>query len=361
MLDQPSPIREGEALDQEALQTYLRQHWDGFREIEGIQQFPGGYSNLTYLLQTNAGEAVLRRPPFGANIKSAHDMGREYRVLSKLKPVLQTIPQPIVYCEDEAIIGAPFYLMERVEGIILRGTLAKQLQWAPEQMRLISESAVDTLAALHQIDIEATGLIELGKPEGYVDRQVKGWIKRYYKAETDKVPAMDELAEWMQANPPAEGLAGLIHNDFKYDNLVLDPEPPHNIRAILDWEMATVGDPLMDLGTTLAYWTEPEEARLMPLAAANLTWLPGNLNRQEVLDRYAQQRGIMIANPVFYYVFGAFKIGVIVQQIYARYQKGHTQDPRFANLLQAVQYFGQRGRKALEADRISRLDWTSKY
>ncbi len=361
MLDQPSPIREGEALDQEALQTYLRQHWDGFREIEGIQQFPGGYSNLTYLLQTNAGEAVLRRPPFGANIKSAHDMGREYRVLSKLKPVLQTIPKPIVYCEDEAIIGAPFYLMERVEGIILRGNLAKQLQWAPEQMRLISESAVDTLAALHQIDIEATGLIELGKPEGYVGRQVEGWIKRYYKAETDKVPAMDELAEWMQANPPAEGLAGLIHNDFKYDNLVLDPEPPHNIRAILDWEMATVGDPLMDLGTTLAYWTEPEEARLMPLAAANLTWLPGNLNRQEVLHRYAQQRGIMIANPVFYYVFGTFKIGVIVQQIYYRYQRGHTQDPRFANLLQAVQYFGQRGRKALEADRISRLDWTSKY
>lgn len=356
MLDQPSPIRKGEALNQEALQNYLLRHWEGFRELEDIQQFPGGYSNLTYLLKTNIGDAVLRRPPFGANIKSAHDMGREHKVLTRLKPHLSTIPQPIVYCEDETVIGAPFYLMERVSGIILRGALAKKLQWAPEQMQQVSESAVDTLAGLHQIDIKATGLVELGKPEGYVSRQVEGWIKRYYKAETDSVPAMDELAKWMQAHQPADGKAGLIHNDFKYDNLVLGPGAPHGIRAILDWEMATVGDPLMDLGTTLAYWTEPREARVMPLAAANLTWLPGNLNRQAVLERYAIKRGITIDNPVFYYVFGAFKIGVIVQQIYARYKKGHTQDPRFANLLQAVRYFGQRGVMALEQEKVSELD-----
>jgi aminoglycoside phosphotransferase (APT) family kinase protein len=245
--------------------------------------------------------------------------------------------------------------MERVEGIILRGNLAKQLEWPPGQMRQVSEAAVDMLARLHSIDIEQAGLSELGKPDGYIERQVEGWIKRYYKAETDKVPAMDELAKWMQANQPTETRSGLIHNDFKYDNLVLQPDSPYAIRAILDWEMATVGDPLMDLGTTLAYWTEPKEAKRMPLAAANLTWLPGNLNRQEVLERYAVQRGIDIEDPLFYYVYGAFKIGVIVQQIYYRYKKGYTQDPRFADLLKAVQYFGQLGVLALEQQKVSDL------
>ncbi len=355
MLDQATSIRQGEELNQEALTAYLRENWPGFTEIQGLQQFPGGYSNLTYLLRTDAGEAVLRRPPFGANIKSAHDMGREYRVLSLLKDALPEAPQPIAYCEEEEVIGAPFYLMERVEGIILRGSVRQQLKWSPEQMRQVSESAVDMLARLHQLNLQEHGLLDLGKPEGYVGRQVEGWIKRYYKAETDKVPAMDQLAEWMRANQPADGAPGLIHNDFKYDNLVLHPEPPHGIRAILDWEMATVGDPLMDLGTSLAYWTEPKEAQLMPLAAANLTWLPGNLNRQEVLERYAEKRGAAVEHPLFYYVYGAFKIGVIVQQIYFRYKKGYTQDPRFANLLQAVQYFGQLGQLALSKGRISNL------
>jgi aminoglycoside phosphotransferase (APT) family kinase protein len=355
MLDQATGIREGEELNTDALQTYLQQHWPGFKTLEGVQQFPGGYSNLTYLLKTNLGEVVLRRPPFGANIKSAHDMGREYRVLAALKGVLDTIPQPILYCEEEAVIGSPFYLMERVEGIILRGSIYKSLKWPAEQMRQVSIAAVDTLAHMHNIDVQQTGLIELGKPEGYVSRQVEGWIKRYYKAETDKLPMMDELAEWMQANQPAESTASLIHNDYKYDNLVLSPEAPHDIRAILDWEMATVGDPLMDLGTSLAYWTEPKEAKLMPLAAANLTWLPGNLNRQEVIERYAIERGIDIEQPLFYYVYGAFKIGVIVQQIYYRYKKGYTQDARFADLLKAVQYFGQLGVLALEQQKVSEL------
>jgi aminoglycoside phosphotransferase (APT) family kinase protein len=355
MLDQAAAIRKGEELDLDALERYLRSKWPAFESIEGVQQFPGGYSNLTYLLKTNAGEVVLRRPPFGANIKSAHDMSREYRVLSKLEGLFDAIPQPILYCEEESVIGAPFYLMERVEGIILRGNLVKQLKWPPGQMRQVSAAAVDMLARLHSIDIEQTGLSGLGKPDGYIERQVEGWIKRYYKAETDKVPAMDALAEWMRANKPTETPPSLIHNDFKYDNLVLQPEPPYAIRAILDWEMATVGDPLMDLGTTLAYWTEPKEAKLMPLAAANLTWLPGNLNRQEVLERYAAQRGIKIEAPLFYYVYGTFKIGVIVQQIYQRYQKGYTQDPRFADLLKAVQYFGQLGVLALEQQKVSDL------
>ncbi len=355
MLDQASSVRDGEELDLPALEAYLRQSWPGFQRIESLQQFPGGYSNLTYLLKTNLGEAVLRRPPFGAAIKGGHDMGREFRVLSALKGRLDAIPQPLLQCEDESVIGAPFYLMERVKGVILRGHSVKELKWGPAQMRALSEATVDTLARLHRLDVSQPELASLGKPAGYTERQVAGWIKRYYKAATERVPQMDELAEWMRQHRPSDQPPALIHNDFKYDNLVLDPEQPARIRAILDWEMATLGDPLMDLGTTLAYWTEAKEAERMPLAAANLSWLPGNLNRQEVLERYVEQRGISLQNPLFYYIYGAFKIGVIVQQIYYRYRKGHTQDPRFADLLKAVQYFGQLGTTALERERISGL------
>jgi len=355
MLDQATNIRQGEELDQLALSEYLRRHWAGFTALETIRQFPGGYSNLTYLLQTNLGEYVLRRPPFGANIKTAHDMGREYRILSALEGVYDKIPRPVLYCEDESVIGAPFYIMERVEGVILRGALHKQLTLGPDEMRAISEAAVDNLAALHGIDIKTSGILETGKPEGYIARQVEGWAKRYYQAETDTVQSMDELAAWMQGNQPGEGPPGLIHNDYKYDNLVLQADELSRILAVLDWEMATVGDPLMDLGTSLAYWTEAKEARLMPLAANNLSWLPGNLTRAEVVERYVAQTGREVNNALFYYVYGTFKIGVIVQQIYARYKKGHTRDERFANLIEAVRYFGQLGRLALDKQRISGL------
>ncbi|MCO6486878.1 MAG: phosphotransferase family protein [Phaeodactylibacter sp.] len=355
MIDQAANIRQGEEPDQPKLEAYLRQHLPGFSSLEAIRQFPGGYSNLTYLLQTNLGEYVLRRPPFGANIKSAHDMGREYRVLAALDGIYEKIPHPVLYCADESVIGASFYIMERVRGVILRGSSYKGTGLEPDLMRAVSEAAVDNLAALHRIDIGATGLISMGKPVGYVGRQVEGWIKRYYKAETDTVQSMNELAEWMTANQPADSPAGLIHNDYKYDNLVLQEGRLSHILAVLDWEMATVGDPLMDLGTSLAYWTEPAEARMLPLAAANLTWLPGNLTRAEVTERYATQSGREIKNPLFYYVYGAFKIGVIIQQIYARYKKGHTRDERFANLIEGVRFFGQLGQRALEKGRISGL------
>ncbi|MCB0551987.1 MAG: phosphotransferase family protein [Phaeodactylibacter sp.] len=355
MLDQPTDIRLGEALNRDQLQQYLKAQWPGFTAIEAILQFPGGYSNLTYLLVCNLGEFVLRRPPFGANIKTAHDMGREYRMLVALDGLYDKAPRPVLYCEEESVIGAPFYLMERVQGVILRGPLYKQLSLEPPLMRRISEAAVDNLAALHSIDIVSTGLYQLGKPDGYVERQVEGWIGRYYKAETDQLKVMDELAAWMRQNLPPDGPAGLIHNDYKYDNLVLAESDLSRILAVLDWEMATVGDPLMDLGASLAYWTEPKEARAMPLAAANLTWLPGNLNRAEVVERYQAQSGREVRQAVFYFVYGAFKIGVIIQQIYARYKKGHTQDERFANLIEAVRYFGQLGSLAAGKGQVSDL------
>ena len=355
MIDEASAIRPGEELDTGKLEKYLQQHWEGFVAIGALQQFPGGYSNLTYALSCNLGEFVLRRPPFGANIKTAHDMGREYRVLKALEGVYAQAPRPVLFCEDEHLIGAPFYLMQRVRGVILRGQVYQKLKLSTALMQTISEAAVANLAALHRIDIEAAGLSTLGKPTGYIERQVEGWTARYRKAETDLVESMDQLAAWMPPNRPADGLPSFIHNDYKYDNLVLDASDLSNILAVLDWEMATVGDPRMDLGTSLAYWTEAAEAKVMPLAAANLSWLPGNLNRTEVLELYQEKMGREIGDALFFFAFGAFKIGVIIQQIYARYRKGHTQDPRFAQLIDAVHYFGRLGCLALEKGRLSGL------
>ena len=352
MSNPTTTVRPGEELPLDALSDYLRAQWPGFSKINTLRQFPGGYSNLTYLLETDAGAVVLRRPPVGAQIKSAHDMGREFRVLSLLRGHFDKIPQPVLFCEDETIIGAPFYLMEQVQGVILRSKPPKEFQLTPDLMRRISEAAVDTLAALHGIDVEATGLIQLGKPQGYIERQTTGWTERYRKAETDTVADMDAVAAWLNAHRPEDGAPAFLHNDFKYDNIVLDPADPGRVAAVLDWEMATVGDPLMDLGTTLAYWTEAAEAEALPLAAANLTWLPGNLTREQALERYAAQTGRNVDDFLFYFVFGAFKIGVIVQQIYARYKKGYTQDARFAGLLDAVRYFGRMGAGAIERGRI---------
>lgn len=355
MQDKTIEVRSGEELNLEVLTSYLKQNITGFTSIQSIKQFPGGFSNLTYLLQTNLGAWVLRRPPAGAKIKSAHDMAREYRVLKKLRRIYGRIPAPIHLCEEEEILGYTFYVMERVEGIILRNSPPKGIDLSPERMRAISEATIDNLALLHQINIDSTGLSALGKPEGYVKRQVNGWTKRYHNAQTDDIAVMEELAEWMQKNMPEDGYPGLIHNDYKYDNLVLDQEEPARILAVLDWEMATIGDTRMDLGTSLAYWSEASEAKVMQLAAGNLTWLPGNLNRMEVVERYQHTTGHELDDFLFYFVYGAFKIGVIVQQIYARWKKGHSKDPRFSELIHAVHYFGNLARLAIEKDRISNL------
>lgn len=354
MINETIAVREADQLDISALAAFLATQLPDFSIITSIRQFPGGYSNLTYLLGTDQGEYVLRRPPRGAAIKSAHDMGREYEVLRRLEGIFSA-PRPLVYCEDTAIIGAPFYLMERVVGVILRQEAPPDWPLEPSRMRLISEGAIDTLAQLHRIDLEATGLRSLGKPEGYVARQVSGWTERYLRAQTDDIPGMIALAQWMEKHQPTDGPAAFIHNDYKYDNLVLDPEQPARVRAVLDWEMATVGDPRMDLGVALAYWGEPAEAQAQPLVAANLTWLPGNLSREEVATRYALHTGADLSDLLFYYVFGNFKIAAIIQQIYARWKQGHSQDPRFGGLLTAVRHFAAQGQQALAKGRISNL------
>ncbi len=348
-LDQPSEIRKGEELNTDALQDFLKAKLNISEEIT-ISQFPSGYSNLTYFVSAGSQEWVLRRPPFGANIKSAHDMSREFQVLSLLKPCFPSVPTPVLYEEDESIIGAPFYLMERVSGVILRNTVPKGIELSSAAMRGISEGTVEKLIELHNLDLEANNLSDFGKPEGYTRRQVEGWSKRYRNAQTDTIYGMDEAMEWLN-DIPEPNVPSFIHNDYKYDNLVLRPEKLDDITAILDWEMATVGDPLMDLGTTLGYWCEDSDPPA--LKPFNLTWIPGNLTREEVATKYLTSRKMGHDNILFYYVFGCFKIGVIVQQIYARFKQGLTKDPRFAQLLYVVQACGENCSKAIKFNRIS--------
>jgi aminoglycoside phosphotransferase (APT) family kinase protein len=352
-IDQPVEPRSSDLPDMEKLSAYLRIHVQGAGADCSLLQFPGGFSNLTFEVRCGGKPMILRMPPKGANIRTAHDMGRECRVLGLLHPVFHKVPSIIHYCEDAEVIGRPFYLMEKLEGIILRNRVPQGLELGPERMRAISISAVDTLADLHSIDISQSGLGALGKPEGYVRRQVEGWIGRYEASKTDEVPDMDFAASWMMEHQPADQAPAFIHNDFKYDNLVLDPENMERIIGVLDWEMATVGDPLMDLGTSLAYWAEASDGPV--LKPFNLTWLPGNLNRAEVVRRYAQRRSIPEPDMLFYFVFGSYKIAVIVQQIYARYRKGLTADPRFAQLHHVVKACAHHAAQAIRLGRISEL------
>jgi len=329
-----------------ALNQYLQQHAPQMGEVKTITRFTGGYSNLTYCLQTASGkEYVLRRPPVGANIKSAHDMGREFRVLSLLKPHYAKVPAPLIYCDSPDIIGAPFYVMENVAGTILRAFNAPKMNIAAETFQQLSASLVNNLVTLHALDIHATGLDQLGKPDGYVQRQVEGWVKRYYAAETDKIETLDAVAKWMPEHLPRHQHYTLLHNDYKYDNVILNPDNLSEITGVLDWEMATVGDPLMDLGATLAYWFEAGEGDTFK--AYNLTWLPGNFTRKQVIDHYAEKSGRDLSDISFYYVFGLFKNAVIAQQIYHRWKQGHSSDARFGALLPMIQLLGEKASQAV--------------
>ena len=358
-IDSPTSIRQGEEIDLIKLNEFVRSALEDFERVVEIAQFPGGYSNLTYLLKTANKAYVLRRPPFGAkDIKGGHDMGREYRILQALQSNgYKKIPKPVIYTEDESVMGCPFYIMERVEGIILRAKDAPELltSASPEIMRKMSEALCDNLVELHAIDIHATNgqqgaLIDIGKPEGYIQRQVEGWYKRYLASQTDEIPTMDNLANWLKVNLPEEGVPTLIHNDYKYDNLVLNVDNWSDILAVLDWEMTTVGDPLMDLGTSLSYWAEANDGQFEK--GFNLSWLPGNLSRQEFADRYAEKSGRDVSNILYFYVFGLFKNSVVIQQIYSRYKKGLTKDERFADLIYGVKALSKKGANSVEKGKM---------
>jgi aminoglycoside phosphotransferase (APT) family kinase protein len=326
LVDTTRPIRAGEELNVAALETYLLDKLPGTRGPMSVEQFPGGASNLTYLVRLGDLELVLRRPPFGNRVKSAHDMGREYRVLSKLHSVYQPAPRPVVYCEDEAVLGAPFYCMERRRGVILRRKLPEGLKLDADTLAKLNRAFIDNLVGFHKIDYTAAGLADLGKPAGFVARQVEGWAKRYVACRTEDVTEMEFLMGWFPANMPTERAASLVHNDYKFDNIMLDPHDLTRIVAVLDWEMCTLGDPLMDLGTVLAYWVEANDPPPLQVHAFGPTQLPGSMTRRELTDYYGQQSGFDTSNVLFYYAFGLFKTAVIVQQIYFRYVQGFNKD-----------------------------------
>ena len=342
-------VREGEGFDVEAVEGYLRGHVDGLPEgsLE-VRQFPSGASNLTYLLKIGDWEGVLRRPPLGPIPPKAHDMGRESGILARLNAAYPLAPKPYFLCEDESVIGAPFYVMERRQGVVLDDSFPKGVEPDEELCRRVSRTVADTLVELHAVDLERSGLGDLGKPEGFLERQTQGWIGRYEKAKTDEIKEVRPLTEWLAANVPESPEPTVIHNDYKLNNLVLDPDDLTRVRAVLDWEMATVGDPLFDLAVSLSYWVEPGDPDDLKAVMPTVTATPGFMTRKEIIDRYAERSGRDLSHMHWYVVFGYFKLAVILQQIFARWKNGQTKDERFAT-------FGERVRTLiLHAERLSR-------
>ena len=353
-LDRPRAVRPGEELDLPALAAFLRAHIDGLGGELEVEQFPGGHSNLTYLLRFRERELVLRRPPAGAKgIKHGHDMGREFRVLGALHRVWPKVPRPLAFSEEnDSPLGIAFFVMERVRGVILRSASARGVTLDPPTMRRVCEAFVDNLVELHAIDVQRAQLADLGRPDGYVERQISGWTERWRKARTDGVPDLDRTAEYLATHVPPATAPTLVHNDYKLDNLVLDPDDLGRVRAVLDWEMATVGDPLSDLGMSLAYWIDADDAPELRALQVGHPLLPGNLTRAEIAARYAQKSGRDVARLAYFRVLGLFKVAVIAQQIYARYAAGLTKDERFARMLDAVRVLG---RTAIVASRSGSL------
>ena len=336
ILDQPTSIRAGEELDLARLEAYLHAHFPGETGELHVSQYPSGHSNLTYAVRLGAREFVLRRPPFGSKVKSAHDMGREFRVLSKLHAAFPPAPEVLAFCEDLDVLGAPFYLMQPIHGVILRSRMPPGLAFPPATAHGLSEAFVDNLVRLHAVDYQAAGLADLGRPEGYLERQVRGWTERYHGSKTHDLPVVEKITAWMQTNLPETKYVSLLHNDYKYDNVILDRADLTRIIGLLDWEMCTIGDSLADLGTALAYWvdaSDPPEARAQTWGP---TAYPGSFSRAQVVARYAQQTGRDTSAMPFYLTFARFKLAVIIQQIYFRFHQGLTQDQRFANMHVAI-------------------------
>jgi aminoglycoside phosphotransferase (APT) family kinase protein len=353
-------VRAGEELDLATLDNYLRKYLTGSDPALPIkiEQFPGGHSNLTYLIRYGDQEFVLRRPPVGPVAPTAHDMPREFKLLSVINPHFPLAPKPVLLCEDASVIGVPFYLMERRRGFIVRFKVPEEIGANLELRREVSESVVATLVALHAIDIRATGIIGIGKPEGLVARQVHGWAKRWHVSRTGELAEMDQVIQWLVDRiPPESANATIVHNDFKLDNIMLAETDPARVVAVLDWEMSTVGDPLIDVGLLLTYWTmrgakgtqgEPDPNSSLRAVTNG----PGWFTREEIIEQYATATGRDLSRIMFYETFARFKVGVIIQQIYFRYVQGQTRDERFRDFDSLVRELAH---EALELARQSQI------
>lgn len=346
MDDGARPVRDEDAFDVPAVDDWLRQRTELPAGLPEVRQFSGGASNLTYLLRYAGHDLILRRPPAGTKAKGAHDMCREYRIQAGLKPVFRYVPDMVAHCNDSSVIGSEFYVMERIAGTIPR-TSDLGVDLTTDQARQLCHTLIDILADLHQVDPAEAGLDDLGRGDGYVERQVSGWSARYRKAKTWNVPSYQRVMSWLAANQPRDVGACVIHNDFRLDNIVLAPDDPLRVVGVLDWELATIGDPLMDLGGALAYWVQADDDwafrwfRLQPSDA------PGMLTRDEIVRYYAERSGLKLDNWAFYEVFGLFRLAVIAQQIYYRYHHKQTRNPRFKKFWLPVNLLERRCRRII--------------
>src|ERR1044072_2560470 len=342
------PVRESERLDWESLAGYLRAR---LPEVVGVdvdftlpltvEQFPGGHSNLTYVVRCGRQELVLRRPPFGPVAPKAHDMAREFRILEALHPVFPLAPRPLLLCEDTDVVGSVFYLMERRRGLVVRSEEPPELDDKPAERLRASAALVDALADLHAVDIRAHRLDSLGKSAGFVERQVRGWAERWHRSQTDELAEMDALAAWLAERLPPDPLRPtLVHGDYKLDNVMLDAADVGRVVGVFDWEMSAVGDPLVDLGILLGYWVHTATGDRRDTVSA-VTNREGWFTREEILERYGARTGQDLSNIGFYEVFAVFKLAVVLQQIFFRYRRGQTDDPRFAALGERVEWLAR--------------------
>jgi aminoglycoside phosphotransferase (APT) family kinase protein len=344
-------MRPGEELDAARVDGWLKARVAGLAGTPEVTQYTGGASNWTYRLRYPSHDLVLRRPPAGTKARSAHDMGREYRIQKALKPAFPLVPPMVAFCDDASVIGCDFYVMERLDGLIPRRDLPPSVAWTPETTRALCLNVIDTLLALHRVEPGAVGLEGMGKGPGYARRQVEGWCERYDRARTWNVPRFTKVKDWLKAYIPDDVAACVIHNDFRFDNVVLDPAEPTRVVGVLDWEMATVGDPLMDLGSALAYWVQADDDPLIRALRRQPTHRAGMLTRREVVEYYCERAGRPAGHWTFYEVFGLFRLAVIVQQIYYRYHHGQTRNPAFRRYWVLANYLDWRCRRIIRRRR----------
>ncbi len=347
LIDRPRALRQEDGFDVEAVDAWLKDRLAGLEGLPEVEQFARGASNLTYRLRYPSRDLILRRPPAGTKARSAHNMVREYKVQKALKPAYPLVPEMLALCTDDGVIGSDFYVMERIEGVILRADLPEGLTLDASQARRLSVGAIDRLIELHQVDVQAAELEKLGKGAGYNRRQIEGWSERFRKAKTWNVLPGRSVMRWLAERVPDEVAIRVIHGDFRFDNLVLSPDDPLKVIGVLDWELATLGDPLMDLGNSMAYWVQADDEKYFKGFRRQPSHIPGMLTRAEVVDYYCAKTGFSPENWVFYEVYGLFRLAVIAQQIYYRYHKGQTRNPQFKHFWIAVNYLLRRCRKTI--------------
>ncbi len=361
VIDIGGNVRNGEELDDRAVGNWLIEHGEDISGPVEVTQYSGGASNWTYRLQYENADLILRRPPTGTKAKSAHDMSREYYVQRALAEYYPVVPEMVLLCQDESVIGCDFYVMKRIEGIIPRANLPKEINFDELQTRELCTNFIDKLIELHQVPYEGTDLEKLGKGDGYCQRQVDGWDSRYEKAKTINVPSFKYVRQWLKDHVPSDSKTCVIHNDWRFDNVILDPENPSKIIGVLDWEMATLGDPLMDLGSSLAYWVEESDNAIFKATRRQPTHLKGMFTRAEVVEYYLNKTGLKTDNWTFYEVFGIFRLAVIAQQIYYRYYHKQTNNPAFKDFWIVIHALHIRALKLIGLQKIEANDIAQKY